>query len=245
MKWIVLGWQSPHPGPFGATPGYLVQTASGNLLIDCGSGVLSRLLARVSLADVTAVILSHYHADHVSDLGVLQYAAMMAVQRGERATPITVYAPRQPEADFARAAYKTYVQAVPIDEDAPLHLAGVTVRFHRTAHPVPCYAVRLDDGERALAYTADTGPDTDWGAFLHDVDLLVAEATYRTADAPAGARGHLTAAEAGALARRYGARRLLLTHLYPGYDADVLVREAQESFAGPVLCARDGLEVSL
>lgn len=245
MKWIVIGWQSPHPGPHGATSGYLVQTAGGNLLIDCGSGVVSRLLARVSLAEVTAVILTHYHADHVSDLGVLQYAAMMANLRGERTAPLLVYAPREPATDFARVTYKTYVQAVPIDEDAPLHLAGVTVRFRRTAHPVPCYAVRLDDGERALAYTADTGPDTDWGAFLRDVDLLVAEATYRTADAPAGARGHLTAAEAGMLARRYGARRLLLTHLDPNSDADALVQEAQSAFAGPVLCARDGLEVSL
>lgn len=245
MKWIVLGWQSPHPGPHGATPGYLVQTAGGNLLIDCGSGVVSRLLARLSLAELTAVILTHYHADHVSDLGVLQYAVMTAVQRGERATPLTVYAPRQPEDDFARAAYKTYVQAVPIDEDASLDLAGVTVRFRRTAHPVPCYAVRLDGEGRAIAYTADTGPDTAWGAFLRDVDLLVAEATFRTTDAPPGARGHLTAAEAGALAGRHGARRLLLTHLYPGYDPAHLVKEARTTYSGPIVVARDGLEVSL
>lgn len=43
MLLTVLGFQSPYPGPAGATPGYLIQTAYTNLLLDCGSGVLAQL----------------------------------------------------------------------------------------------------------------------------------------------------------------------------------------------------------
>ena len=51
------------------------------------------------------------------------------------------------------------------------------------------------------------------------VDLLVCEATYLHAEqAAARRRGHMTAREAGWLAREAGARRLVLTHFSNRYE---------------------------
>ena len=47
-------------------------------------------------------------------------------------------------------------------------------------------------------------------------------------------RGHLTAAEAGELARRAAARRLLLTHYSDELDAALVRAAGEAAFGGPV-----------
>ena len=51
--------------------------------------------------------------------------------------------------------------------------------------------------------------------------------------------------EAGQAAARAGARRLLLTHFWPGNDRDLTRSRATDAFAGEVLLATEGLEVAL
>ena len=53
----------------------------------------------------------------------------------------------------------------------------------------------------------------------------------------------MTAAEAGRGAR--GARRLLLTHFWPGSDRSISVAEARHEFGGEVIAAEEGLTVQL
>ena len=73
------------------------------------------------------------------------------------------------------------------------------------------------------------------------VDLLVCESTYLAAEArEASAHGHLTAPEAGRIAREAGARRLVLTHFSQRYPStDPFVDEARREH-DDVVAARDG-----
>ncbi len=45
--------------------------------MDCGSAVLSQLQTYITPEELDAVILSHYHADHMADIGVLQHALLI------------------------------------------------------------------------------------------------------------------------------------------------------------------------
>ena len=81
MRWTVLGCQSPFPGPGGGTPGYLLEVEEKKILVDCGSGVLSRLGNYLALHELDAVWLSHLHHDHIADFFVLQYAMLTAFRR--------------------------------------------------------------------------------------------------------------------------------------------------------------------
>lgn len=72
---------------------------------------------------------------------------------------------------------------------------------------------------QSVAYILDTALCDNAIELATDVDLLVCEATYLDAEQRwARERGHMTAREAGWLARESGARRLVLTHFSGRYD---------------------------
>lgn len=93
---------------------------------------------------------------------------------------------------------------------------------------------------RCVAVVMDTRPCTAAVDLARDADLLVCEATYLERDGDLAARGgHLTAADAGRIARDAGAGLLVLTHFSDRYDdVDELVAEARR-YAPDVVAAED------
>ena len=64
----VLGCSGTYAPPGGACSGYLVSDGTTNIWVDAGSGTLANLQRHVSLDAVDAVVLSHEHPDHWTDL---------------------------------------------------------------------------------------------------------------------------------------------------------------------------------
>ena len=100
---------------------------------------------------------------------------------------------------------------------------------------------------RKIVVTGDTRPCAGTIIAAQDADLLIHEATFADEEvARALETGHSTAREAAEVARRAGARRLVLTHISARYSADAkeLEREAKSVFARTSV-ARDGTEIEL
>lgn len=112
-------------------------------------------------------------------------------------------------------------------------------------HHVPNAGVRLEDGTTALAYTGDTGPDPVLAELGRDADLFIVEATDREGETERPARHLMTSGEAGYWAARAGARKLMLTHFWPGNDRAAALASAQTEFDGDILTAEEGLTVTL
>ena len=71
-------------------PAILVQRGGDRILFDCGEGTQRQLLRSVGLADLEAVFITHFHADHWLGLpGMLKSFALR-----DRDAPLTVYGPR-------------------------------------------------------------------------------------------------------------------------------------------------------
>jgi len=122
-------------------------------------------------------------------------------------------------------------------------------------------AITLDDGRviepavlvgerrrgRRIVITGDTRPCENTIAAAQDADLLIHEATFADDEAARALEtGHSTAREAAEVARKAGARRLVLTHISARYsrDAHELEREARSVFPRASI-ARDGTEIEL
>jgi ribonuclease BN (tRNA processing enzyme) len=106
-------------------------------------------------------------------------------------------------------------------------------------HPVPAFAFRIEVAGRVLAYTGDTGPTEALLEIARGADLLLAEASFRDEDDnPASL--HLTGVEAGALAAKAAAKRLVLTHVPPWHDASGMLAEAAAAYDGPAELAVAG-----
>jgi ribonuclease Z len=66
---VLLGTGSPMVDPDRAGPSTLIRAGDQKILVDCGRGVLMRAAAiGVGAADLTALLLTHLHSDHITDL---------------------------------------------------------------------------------------------------------------------------------------------------------------------------------
>jgi len=238
MKLTVVGCSGSFPGPHSAASCYLVEHDGYHLVLDLGSGALGPLQRHVDLDDVDAVWVSHLHADHCADLCGFYVARKYCPTPLARAQ-LPVFGPPATRQLIAGAyggiseEHLSQVFAFHTVTPGQRTIGPFTVTAARTAHPVECYAVRLEAGGRVLVYTGDTGPSQAVQDLAAGADLLVAEASFVTG-AVNPADLHLTGAQAGALARTAGAGRLVVTHVPPWYDPEQARSEAAASFGGPV-----------
>ena len=120
----------------------------------------------------------------------------------------------------------------------PFALTGVPL-----PHYVPNVGIRAQADGIAFAYSGDTGPDPLLEKLGRDTDLFIIEATDRAGETERPVRNLMTSAEAGHWGRQAGARRLMLTHFWPGNDRAAALATAAAAFGGEVLAATEGLAV--
>lgn len=237
MRLTVLGCSAAYPVPGNPASGYLVETGGGRLWLDAGTGTFAahQELARRAgrhWADLDGIVISHAHADHCLDLVPLYYA-LRFLDEGPPRGRLPLFWPEGCRAalgpligEGAREGDKLgrVFDIHRLDPEREIALAGARISSMSTDHAPPTVALAIEAGGRRLVYTADTGPAVDLAPFARGADLLLAEATYQAART--GPPIHLTAAQAGDLARRAGVGRLVVTHVWPTLDPAESLREA-------------------
>jgi ribonuclease BN (tRNA processing enzyme) len=97
----------------------------------------------------------------------------------------------------------------------------------------------------AITHEWDSGPDPALAELGRDADLFIIESTDRAGETQRPERNLMTSAEAGRYGRQAGARRLMLTHFWPGTDRSASIAAASAEFHGTVLEATEDLTVAL
>jgi ribonuclease BN (tRNA processing enzyme) len=253
LKLTVVGSSCSIPRPGRACSSYLVEGAGAAVIADLGTGAFANLRRHRAFDAFDAIVISHMHADHFLDVIPMRYA----LKYGERTNarrPLLYLPPggaemlRELVGAFARESGDFLGDAFDVrtyDPRDALHVGEMVVRFAPTAHYIATYAMRFESAGASVTYSADTAPDEGVVTLARDTDAFVCEATLHEGNEVDLPRGHLSAREAGAMAKRAAARRLLLSHYPASSDTASLEAGARSTFDGRIHVVDDGFTLDL
>ncbi|WP_434641072.1 MBL fold metallo-hydrolase [Thermoanaerobacterium thermosaccharolyticum] len=224
VKLTILGSHGPYPGVDGACSGYLLEDNDLNVLVDCGSGVISRYQRFHDLRDLKYIILTHLHSDHMSDMLVLRYAVDIMMRKGYIKEPINVFCPSEPYKVLEELNFNGVFKIKNIDEDLKLNIGNLNITFKKVEHPVSTFAVKFDDGQRTFVFSSDTVYCDNLVFFAENSDLFLCDGNLLN-----GEKGpHLTARQAAEISKAAFCKKLVITHLWPQHAVAEYVKEASE-----------------
>ncbi|OQO79903.1 hypothetical protein BH745_04840 [Enterococcus gallinarum] len=231
MKLTVLGCLGAYPYKGEGTTGYLLESEGYHLLLDAGSTTLIQLEKILDPLALDAVILSHYHHDHIADLGVLQYYWQLFPKQAER-NVLPIYGHGEDSIHFNELTMAGVTEGHDYLQTKQLELGPFSVTFMKTIHPVTCYAMRFVENStgKIFVFTGDSGYLESFVDFAKDADLFLAD-TYLFAGNERH-KAHFTSQESGEIAAAAKVKTLVLTHLPQHGDLEQLKEEAAAAANG-------------
>ena len=204
MKLTILGSGSPEAYARRASSGYLLEVGGDTILFDCGGGVFDNLLRSGRRpSDITHLVFSHLHSDHMMDYARLVHAAW-----DEGAAPLKVYGPAPiaritdgyfgpdgvlshdlrartellPSQEVWKARGGTLPRPWPapqvteVEPGFTLSGDGWNLTSCEVPHAQPaltCMGFAVESGGRKFVYSGDAGPCDALTALIADADLLL------------------------------------------------------------------------
>jgi len=216
-------------------------------LVDIGEGALFRLSeARESYKDVDRIFISHTHPDHIGALIPL-ILALKYTPGFERSKPLFIYGPESVREyldmhlDFAPYLKCNFpLEFITCSSNSEIEIGECLIKTKKMNHFEPTLGYRWLFGGKVIVYGADGEVSKELINLSEDADLLILESSYPK-DKPS--HGHLTTFEAGEIARKAGAKKLLISHFYPGVagmsDEKVEAEVSDSGYQGEIILARD------
>src|SRR5688500_7232850 len=247
MRVTTVGTGTAAPTKGRVQSGHLIDAGPVRLLLDCGSGVATRLAdIGAPWQEITHVAVTHFHADHVVDIPTLLYAWRYG-QLPPRSRGISIIGPvvtLRPLASFAvvfgsgllELGFPSSVTEVAPGERVSLG-DGVEIGCHKVPHTGESVAYSIERGGRRIVYTGDTAYDPMLAEWARGTDVLLCECSLPVAMA---IPTHMTPEQCGALAAAALPRHLVLTHFYPPVERVDIRALVAAHYAGPVTLADDG-----
>lgn len=269
----LLGTGSPMVDPNRAGPSTLITAGGQTFLVDCGRGALMRAAAAgVAAPMLTALLLTHLHSDHITDLsdiitsrwiGTLDPNPLPIIgPPGTRAVVEATLAALAPDISYRIHHHPDIteppdVQVHEFTEGEVWDTSGVRITVAPTDHrPVePTIAFRVEHDGASVVLAGDTVPCASLDELSRGADALVHTVIRKDLVEKMPAQRirdildyHSSVEQAAATAARAGVGTLVLTHyvpaLVPGQEDQWRALAAIE-FDGRIELGDDLLRVSV
>jgi ribonuclease Z len=238
----LLGTGVPTPRPDRFGPSTLIEAGNQKLLIDAGRGVTIRLYQLdIPMGRIDAVLLTHYHSDHIVGIPDLWLTGWLQAHFGTRTRPFRVIGPTGAKTlmwhleraytldiairieDEKLPAEGVALQVEEFDTDGTIYERdGLRVIAFEVDHGEvikPAYGYRIEYGGRAVVISGDTRCNENVVKYGTGADLLIHEVAIvrpELASEPFIQRimaHHTTAREAGTIFTRAKPKLAAFTHL--------------------------------
>lgn len=246
MEFIILGSGSCIPTLKRNASGYLLKSKNKNIVFDFGSGTLKSLLRLgITYESIGHIFLSHYHPDHISDLFPFFHAC-----RQTRTTDLYLYGFKGMQ-EFVQHIFQTFPGTEPkkykinfkeMEQNTTITLQDFSISSKLLKHCDNCLGFRIQTKNKTIVYSGDTDVCDNLLDLSKNADILLLECSFPNS---LKKQGHLTPSEAGDIAMKAKARQLVLTHFYPICDTYNIKAEAQKTFTGKIILAKDLMKIKL
>jgi len=247
-KVIILGSSNAIPTRDHENTHMVIVGQDRMLLVDSVSNPILRLeQAGLDFNDLTDIIITHFHPDHVSGVPLL----LMDMWLMGRQRPLNIYGLHytldRVEGMMGFYNWSAWPNFFPVifhrlpasELTQVLDCPDFKVHSSPVHHMIPNIGLRIEfkNGERVMAYSCDTEPCDEVVKLSEGADVLIHEATGES-------MGHSSAKQAGEIATKAEVGKLYLIHYPTGKFAkgDPLA-EASTAYSGEIILAKDFMEL--
>jgi len=247
-KVIILGSSNAVPTMGSENTHMVVVGNERMLLIDSVSNPILRLeQAGLDFNELTDIITTHFHPDHVSGIPLL----LMDMWLMGRQKPLNIYGLHY-TLDRIEGLMGFYnwsewpnffpvvFHRLPSKEMTPvLDCPDFKVHASPVHHMIPNIGLRIEFklSQKTMVYSCDTEPCDEVVRLSAGADILIHEAT-------GASPGHSSAKQAGEAARKAEVGKLYLIHYPTGrFAKGDLIAEAHTEYSGEIVLAKDFMEL--
>lgn len=257
MKLHILGSGSCLVAQERNSSGYLIETNSSLIMVDTGTGTTKMMREKgFSTDEIDAVVNTHRHPDHVSDLiPIIQDKVVRSFEQDE--PDIQLYGPeehikyledrmhhemRENWAEFdENFGFKLEVKEV----EKTSEIADLKINSFRAEHgpkDFNCVSLEFSIDGKTVFFTGDTDYFEGLADNASEADVVVADCSKPD---ELKSKGHMTPTECARVARDSGAEILVLSHLYPEAEETRIKETASKTFGGKIIVAEDLMTLEL
>jgi len=250
MKLHVLGSGSCLVAQKRTSSGYLIETSDSLVMLDTGTGTTKTMREKgFSTRELDAIVNTHRHPDHVSDLvPIIQDKVVRSFSEEE--PNLTLYGPedhihyvkdrmhhemREHWEDFnEKFGFRIDVKELNKTDE----IAGLKVESFYAEHgpeDFNCVSLKLSE-EKTVFFTGDTDYFEGLAENASGADMIVADCSKPD---ELKSEGHMTPSECAKVAQKADVETLVLSHLYPEAEESDIAEKASEIFKGEIIVAED------
>ena len=256
----------------GNTSCFVIESGDFSLVVDAGTGIIKydKELKReypnypAGVDRNIAVILSHFHIDHIIGL-----AAFIPAWNGS--ANLKIYACPYDDRPLKEQIFGMFhppywpinlkdisVDCLPMLKDRPVDVGPMKIKTLPAPHADGTVNFHISNGEKTVVYMLDSEvqqlDEAGYELFVQackDADLVVFDACYAPEDyGPRRGWGHSTYEQGVKLAERSGCKRMLFSHFSPEYEAADINKwkqELEKRYPGDqrFIFAHEGMEIDL
>lgn len=249
---IVLGSANAVPDQRHDNTHFVIVGNRRTLLIDCASNPVVRLnCANIPLNNISDLLLTHFHPDHVSGMALL----LMNMWLASRSKPLQVFGNQhtleRTQGMLELYSWREWPNFFPLTfsvlPDKEMNEISLGIDFNVFTSPVhhfiPTVGLRAEFASGKIwAYSCDTEPCSEVIQLAQDADILFHEANVSSTHVDQIFPGHSSALQAGQIAYQAHVKKLYLVHYNTEDREDDLISQASLQYQGPVELAKDFTE---